>query len=172
MTIFRTSFVLSLFASIITLTACADPAPLYVDQAWVRPNPNGEGPAAGYFVIHGGEEAVQLRRVSTDGALRVEMHESLMKDGMMTMQPIEAVEVPAKSEVSFAPGGKHIMLFGLNPAVVEAGTIEMTMLFSDGSRLIVDAEIQKPGTAQAATNAMAHGENGDGPEVEAGEHAH
>jgi len=156
----------------LALSACADPDPLYVDQAWVRPNPNGEGPAAGYFVIHGGEEAVQLRRVSTEGALRVEMHESIMKDGMMTMQPIDTVDVPAKSEVTFAPGGKHIMLFGLNPAIVEAGTMEMTMLFSDGSRLIVDAVVQKTGTAQPAANAMAHDADQPHDADKTSEHAH
>lgn len=163
---YRSLAIIATLAAPLALAACADPAPLYVDQASVRPNPNGEGPAAGYFVIHGGEEAVQLRRVSTEGALRIEMHESLMKDGMMTMQPIDAVDVPAKSEVAFAPGGKHLMIFGLNPAIVKAGTMEMTMLFSDGSRLIVDATVQKPEAAQPAANATGHdaGENA--------EHAH
>ncbi len=136
------------------LVSCADPAPLYVDQAWVRMNPNGEGPAAGYFTIHGGEAPVKLLRVSTEGAQRIEMHESLMKDGMMTMEPVDSVDVPAKGEVKFAPGGKHLMIFSVNPAVVEAGKMTLTVLFSNGDRLIVDAPIQKGSSGD--TDAMAN----------------
>lgn len=127
------------------LVSCADPAPLYVDQAWIRLNPNPAGPAAGYLVIHGGEEPVKLLRVSSEGAMRIEMHESAMKDGMMTMKPVENVDVPAKTEVKFAPGGKHLMIYDINPAYLEAGKLTMTMLFSNGDRLIVDAAIQKGG---------------------------
>lgn len=154
--LFRSFAIFATFAASLVLTGCGQPAPLYVDQAWVRVNPNGTGPSAGYFVIHGGEEDVQLRRVTTDGALRVEMHESVMKDGMMTMQPIDQVEVPAKSKVAFAPGGKHVMIFGINPAVVKAGEMQMTLLFSNGDRLIVDAVIRNPANNDAAAGGMAN----------------
>lgn len=129
------------------LSACADPAPLYVDQAWVRLNPNADGPAAGYFTINGGEEATKLLRVTSEGALRIELHESVEKDGIASMQAIDSVDVPAKAKVQFAPGGRHLMIFGINPAVIENGTMTMTMLFANGDRLIVDAAIQKAGAA-------------------------
>jgi copper(I)-binding protein len=153
-------------ASPFALSACADPQPLYVDQAWIRLSPNPESPAAGYFTIHGGPEDVSLRGVTTEAALRVELHESLMQNGMMTMKPIESVTVPAKTQVKFAPGGKHLMLFGVNPAVVKAGKLQLTMVFSNGDRIIVDAVIQKP-TADAkagkddGTSAMDHAHEGN-----------
>lgn len=141
--------------SLASLAACGDPAPTYVDQAWIRLSPNADSPSAGYFTVHGGDAPVTLRGVLTDRAQRVEMHESLEQGGMMTMRPVESVEVPAKATVTFAPGGKHIMLWGVNPAAVEQGKMPLTFLFSNGDRIIVDAVIQKPKeTAAPESEAM------------------
>ncbi|MGK2910684.1 MAG: copper chaperone PCu(A)C [Sphingobium sp.] len=136
-----------LFVAPMFIAGCADPAPLYVDQAWVRISPNKDMPSAGYFVVHGGEAPVELRDVMTDRALRVEMHESMNEGGKMTMQPIKTVAIPTKAEVAFAPGGKHLMLFGVNPDAVQQGKVPLTFLFSNGDRIIVDAIVQKAGAA-------------------------
>lgn len=145
---------LTVLAAPLALAACADPAPLYVDQAYVRLNPNAQGPAAGYFTIHGGAQDAKLLRVTAEGAQRIEMHESVEKDGMATMQAIDSVDVPAKTEVKFAPGGKHLMIFNINPAIVENGKMTMIMVFSTGDRLIVDAPIQQGGAAAGGTAVM------------------
>ncbi|MEO8530090.1 MAG: copper chaperone PCu(A)C [Deltaproteobacteria bacterium] len=151
----------ALLAASFALTSCADPAPLYVDQAYVRAATSADAPAGGYFVIHGGPEDVKLRGVETEAALRIEMHQSMMKGGMMTMAPLDSVDVPAKTTVAFAPGGRHLMIFGLNPAAVSAGKLTMTMIFSNGDRLLVDAVVQKPGSSAPATpaGAAAHTEH-------------
>lgn len=154
----KTLRALTAAAAPLLLAACSDPPPLYVDQAWVRISPNPDTPSAGYFTVHGGEAAVQLRDVITDRALRVEMHESLHKNGKMTMQPIDSVDIPAKTEVAFAPGGKHLMLFGVNPTAVTQGKIPLTFLFSNGDRIIVDAAVQKAGAQAPKTgDAAEHG---------------
>lgn len=133
----------------LALTACGDPAPTYVDQAWVRLSPNKDTPSAGYFVAHGGDAGTQLRGVLTDYALKVEMHESMAHDGMMSMKPLESVEIPAKSTVAFAPGGRHLMLWGVNGTAIGRGKMTLTFLMANGDRLLVDAVIQKPGVTPA-----------------------
>lgn len=143
--------VLALLAPL-SLAACGDPAPTYVDQAWVRVSPNKDSPSAGYFTAHAGDLPVTLRGVLTDRALRVEMHESVKEGGVMTMKPIDSVDIPAKGKVVFGPGGKHIMLWGINPDAVEQGKMPLTFLFSNGDRIIVDAVVQKPGAAAAASD--------------------
>lgn len=148
----------------LALVSCAEPQPLYVDQAWIRPNPNGQGPAAGYLVIHGGEAAVRLLRVTSDAAMRIEMHQSVTQDGMTTMEKIDSLDVPAKEKVTFEPGGKHLMIFNINPAAIQAGKLTMTLLFSNDDRLIVDAQIRGAGDAGAgtmSTDNMANAISGD-----------
>ena len=132
-------------AAPLALAACGDPAPTYIDQAWVRLSPNKDTPSAGYFVVHGGDAATQLRGVLTDYALKVEMHESISHDGMMTMKPVESVDIPAKSTVAFAPGGRHLMLWGVNDTAISRGKMTLTFLMANGDRLLVDAVIRKPG---------------------------
>ncbi|MBB6122373.1 copper chaperone PCu(A)C [Sphingobium subterraneum] len=144
---------LAAFCAPFALASCADPDPLYVDQAWVGLSAQPNNPSSGYFVIHGGPEAVTLRSVTADGAQRIEMHESMMGEGgMMRMQPLDSVAVPAKGKVAFAPGGKHLMIWAINPAIVKDGKLPMTLFFSNGDRLIVDAAIRKPGDAAPSTD--------------------
>ena len=158
----RAPFALFALLAPLALAACGDPAPTYIDQAWVRLSPNKETPSAGYFVAHGGDAGVQIRGVLTDYALKVEMHESVDKDGMMTMERIDSVDIPAKGEVAFAPGGKHLMLWGVNDTAISRGKMQLTFLMANGDRLLVDAVIRKPEAAGAGT--------GSGAAKPAGEH--
>lgn len=136
-------------AAPLALTSCGDPAPTYIDQAWVRLSPNKDRPSAGYFVAHGGDSATRLRGVLTDYALKVEMHESVEENGVMTMKPINSVDIPAKGTVTFAPGGKHLMLWGVNDTAISRGKMQLTFLLDNGDRLLVDAVIRKPEGAPA-----------------------
>ncbi|MCP1472051.1 hypothetical protein J3E64_003766 [Sphingobium sp. OAS761] len=133
----------------LALSACGDPAPTYIDQAWVRLSPGKDTPSAGYFVAHGGDADTQLRGVLTDYALKVEMHESVEQNGMMTMKPLSSVDIPAKGTVAFAPGGKHLMIWGVNDTAIGRGKMQLTFLLSNGDRLLVDAVIRKPEAAGA-----------------------
>ncbi len=154
----RAPFLLAVLAAPLALAACGDPAPTYIDQAWVRLSPNKDTPSAGYFVAHGGDAGTQLRGVLTDYALKVEMHESVEKNGMMTMQPIDSVDIPAKGTVAFAPGGKHLMLWGVNDTAINRGKMQLTFLLANGDRLLVDAVIRKPeGGAAPAPHAADNG---------------
>ncbi|MEJ7934609.1 copper chaperone PCu(A)C [Sphingobium sp. AN558] len=137
------------------LAACGDPAPTYIDQAYVRLSPNKASPSAGYFIAHGGDSATQLRGVLTDYALKVEMHESMSAGGMTKMAPLSSVDIPAKATVAFAPGGKHLMLWGVNDTAIGRGKMTLTFLLANGDRLLVDAVIQKPdGTSSASAPAV------------------
>ena len=146
----RAPFLLLALAAPLALTACGDPAPTYIDQAWVRLSPNKDTPSAGYFIAHGGDAATQLRGVLTDYALKVEMHESMDHGGMMMMQKLDSVDIPAKTKVAFAPGGKHLMIWGVNDTAISRGKMTLTFLLANGDRLLVDAVIQKAGAAAPA----------------------
>lgn len=138
-----------LFAPL-ALASCADPKPLYVDQAWVRLSANPDSPSAGYFIVHGGPEPVKLLAVTTPAAQRLELHESIDQNGVMKMQPIVTVDIPAKTDVAFAPGGKHMMLWGINEGMKKEGKLPLTFIFSNGDRILFDAVIQPAGSASPA----------------------
>lgn len=149
----RAALALFALAAPFALAGCGDPAPSYIDQAWVRLSPNKQTPSAGYFVAHGGDAGAQIRGVLTDYALKVEMHESMDDKGVARMRPVSSVDVPAKGEVAFAPGGKHLMIFGVNDTAISRGKMQFTFLMGNGDRLLVDAVIQKPGAGAPAAKA-------------------
>ena len=68
------------------LAGCAQPPQLSVDSAWVRLAAVKDRPAAAYFIVHGGPTDATLINVTTDVAIRAEMHESMSAGGMATMK--------------------------------------------------------------------------------------
>ncbi|MCW2370168.1 copper chaperone PCu(A)C [Sphingobium sp. B11D3D] len=132
-------------AMLAMLVACSDPPPLDVDGGFLRLNPNPNAPSAAYFTIHGGADDVVLRDVLTDEAVRVEIHESGTKNGVASMRPVKTVDVPAGATVKFEPGGKHLMLWSINPQALEDKKMTFTFIFSNGQRILADAIVQQPG---------------------------
>lgn len=143
-------------AVLLMTTGCSEPRPLNVDGGYVRLNANPGAPSAGYFTIHGGPEPVVLRGVTTDAAVRLEMHESKTQNGMATMEAIDTVDVPAGGTVKFEPGGKHLMLWQINSQAIAAGKMTFTLIFSNGDRILADAVIQKTGDGAANAPADEH----------------
>ena len=132
--------------SALALCACqqkpADPA---VTGAWVRLPAVRENPGAAYFTLTGGKDADALVKVTTPIAIRTELHESAKGgSGMMSMQPLRQFELPSHGSVSFAPSGKHVMLFDVSPHVRSGETVPLTLSLAGGRTLETQAKVVGP----------------------------
>lgn len=145
----------ALIAATLALSGCAQEKQLYVSNAWVRLAAIDGRPAAAYFTLNGGPTDATLVSVSTEVAVRTELHESRMAEGGqgMTMDAIRQVPVPALGKVVFAPGGKHAMLFDINPVVKRGGTIPLIFTFADATRIEKDARVIAAGDPPPAPGA-------------------
>ncbi|MEP9361215.1 copper chaperone PCu(A)C [Sphingomonas sp. KR3-1] len=124
------------------LCACAPKGELTAEGAWVRLPAVAGQPGAAYFALHGGAKPDTLLAVSTPAALRAEMHESMKGDhGMMAMTPLKDVALPAGEKLAFAPGGKHVMLFSIGPAVKPGQKVPLTLSFASGTTLHLEAKV-------------------------------
>jgi copper(I)-binding protein len=139
----RIGIVSGLFACL--LAGCSGPGALDVEDAWVRLPAVPGRPAAAYFTVQGGAQPRSLIRVTADYAIRAEMHESMGGDGRMSMRPIARVLIPVGEEIAFEPGGKHVMLFDLDPRAKPGATTMLTLTFDDGRRLYRKAWIVSAG---------------------------
>lgn len=137
----RSSQVIALFAAAAALTGCAPEKQLYVSDAWVRLAAVPGRPAAGYFTVHGGTTDATLVSVSTDVAIRAEMHETKQSRGVMSMDAVRNVAIPASGKVTFAPGGRHLMLFDVNASVKPGSTMTLTFTFADGLGILKEARV-------------------------------
>jgi periplasmic copper chaperone A len=136
---------LAAFASLL-LTSCAPDPELRIDDAYVRLAATPKNPAAAYFMVVGGPKTDRLLDVSSPVVIRTEMHESMASGGMMSMKPIESgIEIPAGGAVEFKPGGKHVMMYNVNPGIVPPRTLPMIFTFASGERITVDAKVKRAG---------------------------
>lgn len=115
---------------------CGGPERVTVDDAWIRLPAVAGRPGAAYFTLHGGRSNATLTDVSADIAIRAEMHESMTgAGGMAGMTPLGSVAVPAGTDTVFAPGGRHVMLFGINPKTKAGRIYNLTLNFANGARI-------------------------------------
>lgn len=131
-----------------TLAACGQDAELRVDRGWVKLAAVPDRPAAAYFTIHGGETADHLIDVSTNVAIRSEMHETTTAGTMSHMAKIDGgLDVPARAKIAFEPGGKHVMLFNVNPGIKPGSKVSLIFTFSSGEQIEYDAPAYAAGDA-------------------------
>ena len=119
---------------------------LQVSDAWIRLSPVPNSPTAAYFTLHGGAAEEQLTGVTSPQVRRSEMHETMSGDhAMSSMAPIKQVAVPAGGSLSFAPGGRHVMLFGLDPTATAGREVRLDFAFADGRTLTAKARVRAMG---------------------------
>lgn len=129
--------VLALFMAVVSGHAAERLGGVRVIDAWLRPALIAGRPAAGYFLLLGGAKPDRLMGVSSPG-LKVELHETMrMAGGMMSMADTPDVAVPAGARVVFAPGGRHLMIFGLKPGVAE---VPLVLRFASGRLVRAEAK--------------------------------
>lgn len=145
----RNKSILAAF-SLSLLSSCGPTPQLRVDDAVVKLSPVLTNPSAMYFTVHGGPTDLKLLSVTSRSAIRTEMHESGKdpKTGMMTMAPIQAIPVPADATIKFAPGGKHVMVWGINLPARRLSELETEFLFSNGDRIVVEVPLQPMGDGE------------------------
>nr|WP_310525077.1 copper chaperone PCu(A)C [Polymorphobacter sp.] len=124
-----------------TTTTAAKPAAPRITNAWVRLNPVPGRPSAGYLTIAGTGTPDRLTAVTAPGA-RIEMHSMSMAGGVMKMAKLDGLDISANAATSFAPGGNHLMIFGLSGT---PKTLPITLGFASGKTATVTAEIKAAG---------------------------
>ncbi|WP_315763514.1 copper chaperone PCu(A)C [Sphingomonas sp. Y38-1Y] len=115
--------------------------------AWIRLPAVPGRPAAAYVAIRGGDQDVRLTSLRIPAARLVELHRTSSAGGVMSMAPVDAIDVPAGATVALSPGGDHAMLFDLDPALKAGGTTRVTLMFDKAPPIELDAKLAAPGTA-------------------------
>lgn len=140
------------FAALLPMSAAADHSGHAAgDAAIMAIHPYAFATAAtartggAYVSVQNHGPADALVGVQSDIAERVELHESLMKDGVMKMRAVEGVPLPEGGAIEMAPGGYHIMLMGLEHPLVEGESIPITLVFESGAALEVDTPVKARG---------------------------
>lgn len=125
-----------------------DAGQLHIDHPWSREMPPVAPTAAAYFVIHNkGSEADRLLSASTPVAGKAELHEHVHAGGVMKMQEVKDVVIPAGGEVKFEPMGYHVMLLDVKQQAKDGERFPLTLTFEKAGKVEVEVAVQKEAPA-------------------------
>ena len=131
----------------LVLSACGTESTgpkISVEDAWARPVPAAGGNGAVFFrLVNAGNEADQLIGGESPVAGAVEVHRTTMDEGVMQMEHIPGLEVPAKREVLLEPGGYHMMLIGVNTSHAPGDTLPITLRFEKSSEIQMEVQVRE-----------------------------
>lgn len=120
--------------ALVLLAACGSPKPpLVASEVEITPPMPGRMMSAGYLVLtNNTDEAIVIDGVTSPQFGAVEIHQTILENGISRMRQIEELVVPARGSVALERGGKHLMLMqaqGVNETVT-------LLLLSDGAPIL------------------------------------
>jgi len=125
--------------------------PIEVEHPWARATAASMSNGAAYMVLNShGTEPDRLVSASSPVAERAELHMHMMDNGVMKMRPVNAIEVTPGSPTTLAPGGLHIMLFGLKQPLTKGKAFPLTLTFEKAGSVTVEVDVQAAGAAAPA----------------------
>jgi copper(I)-binding protein len=110
-----------------------------IQNAYVRAVPPNVTNSASFMkIINKTNKDKVLLSADSNIAKNVELHEHTMANGMMKMQQVKSILIPANSTVELKPGGYHVMLIGLHRKLKPNETVDfITLNFADKTSISV-----------------------------------
>ena len=127
-----------------TAQVAAD-AELQVSNAWIREAPPGTSVLAGYMTItNPAAIAKTITAVSSPSFRSVEIHRTVIENGMARMLSVGPLEIPAGGSVALAPGSYHLMLFEPVRALVAGDMVDLRLQTGSGPCISVGVPVVRP----------------------------
>jgi copper(I)-binding protein len=120
-----------------------------VERPWARATPAGAKTGAAYMtLVNKGASADRLVSATTSVAEKVKFHSVSEENGISRMREMRSVDVAPGKNVTFSPGGMHIMLVGLKKPLKEGESVPMTLIFEKGGKVDVMLSVARVGAMQ------------------------
>ncbi len=116
---------------------------LQVENAWVRAAPPGATMMAGYATVkNAGSKLRTLRDISSKDFNAIEIHKTVVENGVSKMIYLETVEIAAGGDARFEPGGMHLMLFNPKRLLKAGDTLQLAFACGGKKRLKADFAVK------------------------------
>ena len=139
------SYTLIVIAILAIASACGGgQEKIIVKDAWARPGL--EGGNSGVFLTienHSGVDDQLLNAVSNISSA-VELHKTIMEDGVMKMKQQVSVPIPANEQIDFKPGDLHIMLIELKSGLNVGDEFDVSLDFEHAGEIDLTVIVKEP----------------------------
>jgi len=141
-----------LIVFILLVTACCNQKPaisdVNIENAWIREAPPNASMLAGYATIkNNSEQDRTLRFAKSEHFKMVEVHETIVKDGVAKMRRQDNLAIPAGKSLVLKPGSYHLMLMNPKSSLKEDDEVVVTLGLQHGDNIeevTVVMPVQKP----------------------------
>lgn len=114
-----------------------------ITDSWVREVPPVSASSAAFFTLHNtGKTTLTLTGLSSPAASAVELHEMSMAGGLMRMNELKTVTIPAGGSLVLVPGEKHLMLIGLKAPLKAGQQVPLTLHFRKAGSVQINAVVR------------------------------
>lgn len=119
-------------------------APLNITDAWIKNLPPVIPMRAGYMRIENNSDtSYRITGVKSEVFTAIDIHETIEKNGMMSMQPIMQLTIEANTAVKLKPGGIHLMMIGPKQVLKSGDRVSVILEFDDGNTQNVQMTVRK-----------------------------
>ena len=130
---------LLLLAAMLPLSALG----LSVEHVYVRGLPPTQKNTAAFFtLVNPGEQPLTLRVGNSSAAERLEIHSHGQHNGMAAMRREDSVTLAAGEQLTFKPGGYHLMLINLTAPLHDGDRVQFSLIDNTGAEYEIDAPVR------------------------------
>lgn len=120
-----------------------EPLPLSASNVTILEPIPGQDRTVAYLTLrNNGESPVTLSRVTSPQFRRVEMHATILDDGVAAMRALDAITIAEGSGVTFETGGRHLMLIEPRDRFEAGDTITLEFHYDQPGLLILSAPMR------------------------------
>ncbi len=135
------------FLNLFAIAASVRGDQLEFSSAWARAPAPGAKSMAIYGVLNNrSSSSWVVSGFESDVAVRIMLHESMLKDGIMSMSAVGEVEIAAGKSVVLEPGGLHLMVMGMSVSPEEGDVLDLKVLSAGGE--VISAKVVIGSVAQ------------------------
>jgi len=125
--------------------ASAVPVKVAISGCWIRALPDNL-PAGGYFIVtNAGDAPVDLVNVKSSAYGMVMMHRTVTSGNTTKMVMLDRASVRPDGELTFRPGGYHLMLENPLKSLANNALVPLTFTFNDGETVTTQCRVRYAG---------------------------
>lgn len=110
----------------------------------MRAAPPGATMLAGYARVRNGcDRAYTITGAKSPDFVMVMVHETRIEGGVSRMRKAARSPLPAKGELLFAPGGRHLMLMHPRRALPAGTVVRLELLLADGGSIPAEFTVRR-----------------------------
>ena len=139
----KLALLICLITGLFAQTALANQQ-VIVKDAWIADAPAVSRIRAAYLQLHNtGKHTIVIKKFSSPDFASIELHKTMMDNGMMKMEEVPHLSIKAGEQVEFKPGAYHLMLFTPKRKLKTGDKVKIQIRFDNNKTSPFSAEVRK-----------------------------